>query len=59
MDGLTNNVPFGAPLGEDNQMNISDINKMAEVEKAEPVACRIYDWRANKSQTFESLKENI
>ena len=59
MDGLTDNVPFGAPLGEDNQMNISDINKMAEVENVEPVACRIYDWKANKSQPFTLLKENI
>lgn len=58
MDGLTDTVPFGAPLGEDNQISISDFNKIEE-EEIEPVACRIYDWKANKSQSFASLKENI
>lgn len=56
MDGLTDNVPFGAPAGEPNQMSFLEVS---EVEESEPVACRIFDWKANKSQTFVSMKENI
>lgn len=56
MDGLTDNVPFGAPAGEPNQMSFLEVS---EVEESEPVACRIFDWNANKSQTFVSMKENI
>lgn len=56
MDGLTDNVPFGAPAGEPNQMSFLEVS---EEEESQPVACRIFDWKANKSQTFVSMKENI
>lgn len=56
MDGLTDNVPFGAPAGEPDQMSFLEVS---EVEESEPVNCRIFDWKANKSQTFVSMKENI
>ncbi|WP_282929009.1 restriction endonuclease subunit M [Anaerococcus sp. Marseille-Q7828] len=59
MDGLSDTVPFGAPRGENSQMGFSDLGEIEESEKVEPVACRIFDWKANKSQTFASLKENI
>lgn len=57
MDGLTDNMPFGAPAGEPDQMSFLEVSE--EEEESEPVACRIFDWKANKSQTFVSLKENI
>ncbi|MEQ0488790.1 restriction endonuclease subunit M [Anaerococcus murdochii] len=56
MDGLTNTVPFGAPASEPDQMSFLEVSA---VEENEPVACRIFDWKANKSQTFVSMKENI
>lgn len=56
MDGLTDNVPFGAPADEPDQMSFLEVS---EVEESEPVACKIYDWKANKSQTFISMKEHI
>ena len=56
MDGLTDNVPFGAPAGEPSQMSFLEER---EEKESEPVACRIFDWKANKSQTFVSMKENI
>ncbi len=56
MDGLTNTVPFGAPASEPNQMSFLEVSV---VEENEPVACRIFDWKANKSQAFVSMKENI
>lgn len=56
MDGLTDTVPFGAPADEPDQMSFLEVS---EVEENEPVACRIFDWKANKSQTFVSMKENI
>ena len=56
MDGLTDNVPFGAPAGEPDQMSFLEVS---EVEQSQPVVCRIFDWKANKSQTFVSMKENI
>lgn len=56
MDGLTDNVPFGAPAGEPSQMSFLEVS---EEEESEPVACRIFDWKANKSQTFVSMKENV
>lgn len=56
MDGLTDTVPFGAPVSEPDQMSFLEVN---EEEESEPVACRIYDWKANKSQTFSSMKESI
>ena len=56
MDGLTDTVPFGAPADEPDQMSFLEVS---EVEESQPVACRIFDWKANKSQTFVSMKENI
>ena len=56
MDGLTDNVPFGAPAGEPDQLSFLEVS---EEEEREPVACRIYDWKANKSQTYASMKEFI
>ena len=60
MDGLTDTVPFKAQDSEDNQISIFDILDIEEKEEEkEPVFCRIYDWKTNRSQAFKSLKENI
>ncbi|EFM25886.1 hypothetical protein HMPREF9225_0430 [Peptoniphilus duerdenii ATCC BAA-1640] len=56
MDGLTDSVPYGAPANQDNQLSFLEF---AQDDYKEPIACRIYDWRANRSQTFASLKEII
>lgn len=56
MDGLTDTVPFGAPVGEPDQLSFLE---ESEEEERDPVSCRIYDWKANKSQTFASMKEYI
>lgn len=58
MDGLKDTVPIGAPYEESSQLSLFD----EEGNDLKPMAplCRIYDWRANCSQTFRSLKgENV
>lgn len=56
MDGLTDTVPYGDPAGQPDQMSFLDIEEPVEEEQ---VICRVFDWKANKSQTFTSLKENL
>ena len=56
MDGITDTVPFGAPADEPDQLSFLEAS---EEEEREPVVCRIFDWKANKSQTFVSMKERI
>ena len=59
MDGLTDTIPLGAQESPTKQMTIFDMVKDKKEEARAPVACRIYDWRANKSQSFASLKEEV
>ncbi|WP_296126655.1 restriction endonuclease subunit M [uncultured Anaerococcus sp.] len=60
MDGLTDTVPFGAPVPNNEQMSIFDLfEDKKDEEESKLIACRIFDWKANKSQTFASLKEHI
>lgn len=57
MDGLTGTIPMGVPAAEHEQLGLDlfgDTGEKTE-ERAEP--CRIYDWKANKSFTYNSIKE--
>ena len=70
MDGLTGTIPFGkVPKEEKEDLQLSffdlgfedfgtsgsenDITNELEQE------CRVYDWRARKSCTFNSLKRSV
>ena len=57
MDGLTGTIPMGEPA-KDHEILMLDLfgeEESAEKnERSEP--CRIYDWKANKSITYNSLK---
>ncbi len=54
MDGLTGAIPFRQATEETAQFNIFE---MVVDEKQENYNCRIYDWKANKSIEFNSIKE--
>ena len=55
MDGLTGTVPLGLPVKEREQLGFDLFgDKPAEEERSEP--SRIYDWKANKSITYNSIK---
>lgn len=56
MDGLTGTIPY-CDL-EASQLDMFDLNDDSKPSKAVYPACKIFDWRANKSITFEKLKEN-
>lgn len=57
MDGITGTIPFGTLSSEYQQLSFFDWVEDREEKKEESVACRIYDWRADKSITYNSLKE--
>lgn len=62
MDGLTGTVPLGVPEEDTYQYSLFDfIDGMEDMkeEKTETISpkCRIYDWRAQHSILFESLKK--
>lgn len=57
MDGLKDTVPFGKPYEEFRQMTLFDSYGGQEKEEQEAIPCRIYDWRADRSILFMSLKE--
>ncbi len=57
MDGITGTIPFGTVPSDFHQMSFFDWIGEGEEEKKETVACRIYDWRADRSVTYNSLKE--
>ena len=54
MDGLTGTVPFKAKQPRYEAMTLFDFDE--PVEEPKMIGCRIYDWPANKSQPYESLK---
>ena len=54
MDGLTGTVPFKAKQPKYEEMTLFDFDEPEEAPKM--IGCRIYDWQANKSQSYESLK---
>ena len=56
MDGLTGCTPLGKPVGE---FKVISLFEEESVESDESVPCKIYDWRANRSILFNSLKGNV
>ena len=59
MDGLTGMVPYAEQEAENVQLDIfSLLNPEEQTVKKEAVPARIYDWSANKSVTYNSIKEN-
>ena len=57
MDGLTGTTPLGAPTIELEQLELDLFGdrKVETEERSEP--CRIYDWKANRSIYYNSVKE--
>ena len=55
MDGLTGTVPFKAKQPKYEAMSLFDFDEPKE-DTPKMIGCRIYDWQANKSQSYESLK---
>lgn len=57
MDGITGTIPFGTVPMDFQQISFFDWIGEGKEIKEEAVACRIYDWRADRSVTYNSLKE--
>lgn len=55
MDGLTGTVPLYELENEVEQLSFFE---QEEASSNEAPPCRIYDWKANKSIAYNSLKEN-
>lgn len=56
MDGLRRSVPGGKPQPEVEQMDLFSMLGAAE-EQPPAVSCKVKDWRANKTQDFETIQE--
>ena len=56
MDGLNNTVPYTNNIKKYQQLSIFD---SVSNSATKPCYCKIRDWRANKTITFASLRENI
>ena len=54
MDGLKGTVPSDKPVGATEQMSIFEISE--EPNEWQAPFCKIFDWRARKSQTYVSMK---
>ena len=59
MDGLSGTVPLGVPRPDFEQVTLFDMfeEDYNEVEVENTPKCKIYDWRAGDSITYESLKK--
>lgn len=60
MDGLTGTVPLGEPEEETHQYSLFEFLDKEESEKRKEKKtpkCKIYDWRADRSIIFESMKK--
>jgi hypothetical protein len=57
MDGMTGTVPYGKPIERHQQMSLFDLVKEDNSDEEDEVECRIYDWKANKSIAYKSLRE--
>ena len=59
MDGLTGLVPFRTEKVKQNSLFDFVVDEpLTEQEDNTPFRCRIYDWRANKSLEFNSIKHS-
>lgn len=57
MDGLKGTVPYYSTTDEVEQASLfAPCNTTDEAQENVTLPCRIYDWRANRSQEFNSLK---
>lgn len=58
MDGISGTIPFGRPEVEYEQISFFDFMLATEDNEkdSEQTDCRIYDWKANKSIKYNSLK---
>lgn len=56
MDGLTGTVPLGEPIVQFEQLGLSFDEETEENGKERSEPCKIYDWKANKSVTYNSIK---
>lgn len=57
MDGITETIPYGRPSEEYTQLSFFESGYHETDEKNEVIDCRIFDWRADKSILYKSLKE--
>lgn len=55
MDGITGTVPFGKPSDENRQLSFFDYIQ-GDNEDTPKTDCKIFDWRSNRSVTYNSLK---
>ena len=56
MDGLHLSVPGGKPQPETEQLDFFSMFGAAE-EQPPAISCKVKDWRANKTQDFETIQE--
>lgn len=59
MDGLTGTVPLGEPEEEIHQYSLFEMfdNEEDKLKDKKTPRCRIFDWRADKSILYESMKK--
>lgn len=59
MDGLTGTVPLGEPEEENHQYSLFEMfgDEENKPEGKKTPSCRIFDWRADKSILYESMKK--
>lgn len=57
MDGLTGTTPMGVPAAEHEQLGMDLFGDTEEKTEERTEPCRIYDWKANKSFTYNSIKK--
>ena len=60
MDGLTGTIPFKKAQEQHQQLDmftLLGLDESKQEDEPQPI-CRIYDWRSNRSLTYESMKEN-
>ncbi len=59
MDGLTGTVPLSEPMEEIHQYTLFELfdGGLMEQRNNKTPKCRIFDWRADKSILYESMKK--
>lgn len=57
MDGFTDTVPLGKPQETEHQINMFEfLGEDTPEDRKEAPLCKIYDWRAEKSVVYKTLK---
>ena len=56
MDGLTGTVPLGSPIAQFELQTLDFFGEDEKVEEEKSEPCKIFDWKANKSVTYNSIK---